>query len=196
MKRLEHYGASPQPRNIKRFRGSAQFELIVLACRGDRFPGLHRQPAFSDGRCGCRAGADRAQHAGFRRLGYGPAGRRRLPGKIAAQILDDRGQRSRSSASRLGGAFTGGAFGYAAVLADAPLRTLGLSPARGNLCGAGAGDLRRAFPVHAHSDSRRDADAYDRAGAVGFLRALDEEEPQPGLWACRAWRPHRRRACC
>ena len=43
--------------------------------------------------------------------------------------------------------------------------------------------LHRIVPVHAHSDSRRDGDRVMTLSMWAFLRAIDEEEPRPALWA-------------
>ena len=89
--------------------------------------------------------------------------------------------------ARLGGADSDRAVGGAAVLGDGAVRRVGVRAAGGNVRGPGAGDLRRAVPVHAHADSGRDADAGDRAGVVGLLRALDEGEAHPRRWALAMW---------
>ena len=76
--------------------------LAVLLIAARHLSGLHPFSAFADGRCGRRAGADRAQHADLGRLGDGAPGRRRLPGKIAADLLADRRLLTRFSARSTG----------------------------------------------------------------------------------------------
>ena len=71
----------------------------------------------------------------------------------------------------------------ALCLADRRLRRLGFWEARRLLRRLMHVHLRRPVSVHAHPDSRRDADATIALAMWAFLRALDEEEPHPRLWA-------------
>ena len=84
-------GQPSRPERARRFQPALPTRLIVVAFAAAIFLGLHHQPAVSDGRCGRRAGADRAQYAGLGRLGDGAAERRRVSRKIAADVLDDGG---------------------------------------------------------------------------------------------------------
>src|SRR5579859_3205499 len=81
-------GETFRPRRFRLF-----CRTLSSDCDMDRSPDFrHRgpEPAVTDGRCGCRSGPDRAEYAGFRRLGDGAAGWSSVSRKISAEILADR----------------------------------------------------------------------------------------------------------
>ena len=131
------------------------------------------------------------------RLGDGAAGRRRVSRKIAADLLDDRGLATRSSASTTGRrAFRLRFRAIASGAADGGVRHLGVRPNARALRGAGHGNLHRAVSVHAHSDSRRDADADDRAGACGRFCARSTRRSRIRDCGRSSWRRASGPGCC
>ena len=136
--------------------------------RGGGLRGLHDFAAFADGRCGRRAGADRAQHAHLRRLGDRAPGRHPLSRKSAADLLADRDLLSRFSAPTIGSARIPVVLAAIALAwVTAAFGTWAFGRKRGILRGPVHLHLHRSVPVHANSDSRRDADRDHRALHVG-----------------------------
>ncbi len=164
---------------------------------------MHRQPAFPDGRCRRRSGADRPHDAAVGRLGYAAARRDRVPGKIPAQILDD----GRSPCSpyvrraRLGGADSPWRW-RASALAWITMRfgdEAGLFGRRVGLY-AGLAMSTCGQPVSCFTRFQiPDAgpDAGDHGGDVGpRARARRRDEPHPASAGLTRCGPRSGWACC